>query len=325
MAELGDAPPPAARDASPHGGRGRDDKDTWRSRLRAMDRYRFTVTRPVAVLMVFFAVMVFGLFSARMLPVNLMPDISYPKLTVRTEYEGAAPAEVENDIARPLEEVLGVVTGVTRISSVSRAGYADVILEFTWDTEMSEANQDVLEKLDLIKPNLPDEIKTPLILRYDPSLDPVLVLSLVGEGEAYDGDSGLKSLRRVADREVRRLLEPVDGVASVKIRGGLEEEIHVDLDEDALRRTGISSQDVISRLEAENINLAGGSMREGRTRYLIRTVNEFDELDDIRELVVATRPGRDVLQRHNAAGDNGHADPEVITPHHGPHARMIEV
>jgi HAE1 family hydrophobic/amphiphilic exporter-1 len=303
----------------------RSEKETWRSRLRAMDRYRFTVTRPVAVLMVFFAVMVFGLFSARMLPVNLMPDISYPKLTVRTEYEGAAPAEVENDIARPLEEVLGVVTGVTRISSVSRAGYADVILEFTWDTEMSEANQDVLEKLDLIKPNLPDEIKTPLILRYDPSLDPVLVLSLVGEGEAYDGDSGLKSLRRVADREVRRLLEPVDGVASVKVRGGLEEEIQVELDEDALRRTGISSKDVISRLEAENINLAGGSMREGRTRYLIRTVNEFDELDDIRELVVATREGRDVLLQHIATVDYGHADREVITRIDGREAVMIEV
>jgi HAE1 family hydrophobic/amphiphilic exporter-1 len=307
---------------------------SWQQRLRSMDRFGFTVTRPVAVLMVFFAVMVFGLFSARMLPVNLMPDISYPKLTVRTEYEGAAPAEVENDVARPLEEVLGVVTGVTRISSVSRAGYADVILEFTWDTEMSEANQDVLEKLDLIKPSLPDEIKTPLILRYDPSLDPVLVLSLVGqapaEGEqdgqdAYAGDSGLKSLRRVADREVRRLLEPIDGVASVKVRGGLEEEIHVDLDEDALRRTGISSKDVITRLESENINLAGGSMREGRTRYLIRTVNEFDELDDIRDLVVASRQGRDVLLRHIAVVDYGHKDREVITRIDGREAVMIEV
>jgi hydrophobic/amphiphilic exporter-1 (mainly G- bacteria), HAE1 family len=298
---------------------------TWRTRLRAMDRYRFTVTRPVAVLMVFFAVMVFGLFSVRMLPVNLMPDISYPKLTVRTEYEGAAPAEVENDVARPLEEVLGVVTGVTRISSISRAGYADVILEFTWDTEMSKANQDVLEKLDLIKPNLPDDIKAPLILRYDPSLDPVLVLSLVGVTDAYAGDSGLKSLRRVADREVRRLLEPVDGVASVKVRGGLEEEIHVELDEDALRRTGISSRDVIARLEAENINLAGGSMREGRTRYLIRTVNEFDELDDIRKLVVATREGRDVLLRHIAVVDYGHADREVVTRIDGREAVMIEV
>jgi hydrophobic/amphiphilic exporter-1 (mainly G- bacteria), HAE1 family len=301
----------------------------WQQRLRSMDRFRFTVTRPVAVLMVFFAVMVFGLFSARMLPINLMPDISYPKLTVRAEYEGAAPAEVENDVARPLEEVLGVVTGVTRISSVSRAGYADVILEFTWDTKMSEANQDVLEKLDLIKPNLPDEIKTPLILRYDPSLDPVLVLSLSsessGKGEAYGGVAGLKALRRVADREVRRLLEPIDGVASVKVRGGLEEEIHVALDEGALRRTGISSKDVINRLESENINLAGGSMREGRTRYLIRTVNEFTELDDIRDLVVASREGRDVLLRHIAIVDYGYKDREVITRIDGREAVMIEV
>lgn len=298
---------------------------SWQDRLRAMDRFRFTVTRPVAVLMVFFAVMVFGLFSATMLPINLMPDISYPKLTVRTEYEGAAPAEVETDVARPLEEVLGVVTGVTRISSVSRAGYADVILEFTWDTSMTEANQDVLEKLDLVKANLPEEVKAPLILRYDPSLDPVLVMSLSGEGEKYEGVAGLKALRRVADREVRRLLEPVDGVASVKVRGGLEEEIHVELDEDSLRRTGISSQDVISRLESENINLAGGSMREGRTRYLIRTVNEFDELDDIRELVVASRGGRDVLLRHIAKVDYGYKDREVITRIDGSEAVMIEV
>jgi HAE1 family hydrophobic/amphiphilic exporter-1 len=295
------------------------------ARLRAMDRYRFTVTRPVAVLMVFLAVIVFGGFSATMLPVNLMPDISYPKLTVRTEYEGAAPAEVENDVARPLEEVLGVVTGVTRISSISRAGYADVVLEFTWDTDMSEANQDVLEKLDLIKPNLPEEIKAPLILRYDPSLDPVLVLSLAGTTDAYDGVAGLKALRRIADRDVRRLLEPIEGVASVKVRGGLEEEIHVELDEDALRRTGISSADVITRLEAENINLAGGSMREGRTRYLIRTVNEFDDLDDIRELVVGSNSGRDILLRHIAKVEFGYEDREVITRIDGNEAVMIEV
>ncbi|MEZ4430728.1 MAG: efflux RND transporter permease subunit, partial [Nannocystaceae bacterium] len=136
--------------------------------LRSMERFRFTVTRPVAVLMVFFAVMVFGFFSAFRLPLNLMPDISYPRLTVRTEYPGAAPAEVENNVSRPLEEFLGVVTGLTRISSVSRGGYSDVILEFAWDTDMDDANQDVLEKLDAVKPGLPEEIKQPLILRYDP-------------------------------------------------------------------------------------------------------------------------------------------------------------
>jgi len=152
--------------------------------------------------MVFLAVMVFGGFSARLLPVNLMPEISYPKLTVRTEYPGAAPAEVENDVARPLEEQLGVVTGLTSLSSVSTSGNCDVVLEFTWDTDMDDANQNVLEKLDLVVPSLPDGTNQPLILRYDPSPDPVMVLSLSGSGERFEGVGGLKYLRRISERSI---------------------------------------------------------------------------------------------------------------------------
>ena len=297
----------------------------WEARTRAMDRYRFTTTRPVAVLMVFLAVIVFGWFSARLLPLNLMPDISYPRLTVRTEYPGAAPAEVENNVSRPMEEILGVVTGLTKISSASRGGYSDVVLEFAWDTDMDEANQDVLEKLDAIKPVLPTEVKQPLILRYDPTLDPVLTLSLSGEGEAFVGIPGLKYLRRIADRDVRRLLEPIEGVAAVKIKGGLEEEIQVRLIEDQLRRTNISVQTVINRLQAENINLAGGSMRDGRTRYLVRTVNEFRDLDDIRGLVIVSKDGRDIKLRDLAEVDSGFKDRDVITRVNGREAVEIEV
>jgi HAE1 family hydrophobic/amphiphilic exporter-1 len=295
------------------------------ARLKSMDRFRFTVTRPVAVLVVFFAVMVFGLFSAQMLPLNLMPEISYPKLTVRTEYAGAAPAEVENDVARPLEEALGVVAGVTRISSISRAGYCDVVMEFTWDSDMDDANQDVLEKIDQVKPVLPDEVNQPLILRYDPTLDPVLVLALTGDEEVFKGVDGLKALRRIGDREVRRLLEPVEGVAAVKVKGGLEEEIQVELDEDALRRTGVGIATVISRLQAENVNLAGGSMREGRTRYLIRTVNEFVDLEDLRELVIVSREGRDIKLRHLATVQHGYKDRDVVTHIDGGRAIEIEI
>ncbi|MBA3546039.1 MAG: efflux RND transporter permease subunit [Nannocystis sp.] len=297
----------------------------WQARTRAMDRYRFTTTRPVAVLMVFLAVIVFGWFSARLLPLNLMPDISYPRLTVRTEYPGAAPAEVENNVSRPMEEILGVVTGLTKISSASRGGYSDVVLEFAWDTDMDEANQDVLEKLDAIKPVLPTEVKQPLILRYDPTLDPVLTLSLSGEGEAFVGIPGLKYLRRIADRDVRRLLEPIEGVAAVKIKGGLEEEIQVRLIEDQLRRTNISVQTVINRLQAENINLAGGSMRDGRTRYLVRTVNEFRDLDDIRGLVIVSKDGRDIKLRDLAEVDAGYKDRDVVTRVNGREAVEIEV
>ncbi len=302
-----------------------EDPLAWAARTRAMERFRFTVTRPVAVLMVFCAVIVFGAFSIRLLPLNLMPDISYPRLTVRTEYPGAAPAEVENNVSRPMEEILGVVTGLTRISSISRGGYSDVVLEFAWDTDMDEANQDVLEKLDAIKPNLPTEVKQPLILRYDPTLDPVLTLSLSGEGDAFTGIDGLKYLRRIADRDVRRLVEPIEGVAAVKIKGGLEEEIEVRLLEEQLRRTNIGVDSVIRRLQAENINLAGGSMRDGKTRYLVRTVNEFRDLDDIRGLVVVSREGRDVKLRDIAEIRAGYKDRDVITRVDGRESVEIEV
>jgi HAE1 family hydrophobic/amphiphilic exporter-1 len=307
------APPPGARPG------GSADVE------RLIQRFAFTASRPVAVAMVFLAILVFGAFSARMLPLSLMPDISYPKLTVRTDYEGAAPAEVENNVSRPLEEVLGVVTGVTRIESVSRAGYSDVILEFGWDTDMDDANQDVLEILDQITPSLPDGVDQPLILRYDPTLDPVLTLSLEGNGDRYAGEGGLGRLRRVADQEVRRLLEPVEGVAAVRIKGGLEEQISVELDEGQLRRTGIGIDTVMQRLSAENINLAGGQLEDGRTRYLVRTVNEFRDLADIGEIVITRSNDRDVRLRDLATVSASHKDREVITRVDGVEAVEVEV
>ena len=201
---------------------------------QAQKRFGFTVSRPVAVMVIFLTGLVFGTFSLLRLPVNLMPALNYPKITVRAEYPGAAPAEVENDVARPLEEVMGVIAGVTKISSIARPNGADIVMEFGWATNMKDATTDVLEKLDMARGALPDQVKTPTILRYDPNLDPILVLSLSGDAPAYEGEAGAVALRKVGEREVKRLLEPLAGVASVKIRGGLSEEMHVDLDEDAL-------------------------------------------------------------------------------------------
>src|SRR6185503_14583433 len=180
----------------------------------------FTTTRPVAVLMVFLSAVVFGFFSFKRLPVNLMPELNYPTLTVRTEYPGAAPEEVENEISRPIEEALGVVGGLNKISSISRAGMSDVVLEFVWGTDTSKATQEALEKLELVF--LPREAERPLLLHFDPSL------------------------------------EPIKGVAAVRVRGGLEEEYHVLLNKEALQRSGLSIQTVIDRLRQENINVAGG-------------------------------------------------------------------
>ncbi len=283
----------------------------------------FTTRRPVAITMVFVAAVVFGYFSYGRLPVNLMPEMSYPTITVRTEYPGSAPEEVENDVSRPVEEALGVVGGLRRISSISRSGVSDVVLEFTWDTEMSEAIQDSLEKLDLIF--LPSEAERPLILRFDPSLDPVMELSLSGSGDRYEGEEGLRRLRRIADLQIKRALEPIKGVAAVRVRGGLEEEIHVLLDETELRRTGLSIQTVINRLAQENINLAGGTLTEGRTEYMVRTLNEYENLTQIEDTIVARFEGRDVRIRDIGEVRRAHKEREILTRTNGLESVQLDI
>ncbi len=283
----------------------------------------FSTRRPVAVLMVFLAVVVFGFFSYSRLPVTLMPELSYPTLTVRTEYPGSAPEEVENDISRPVEEALGVISGLTRISSISRAGVSDVVLELSWDTDMSDAIQDTLEKLDLVF--LPPEAERPLILRFDPSLDPVLELSLSGRGERFAGEEGLRTLRRISELQVRRALEPIKGVAAVRLRGGLEEEIEVLVDDESLRRTGLSIQRVIDRLRQENVNVAGGTIKEGRTEYMVRTLNEYKNLDQIRDTVVARLDGRDIRLHDVARVKMGHKEREILTRTDGGESVQIDI
>ncbi len=193
------------------------------------------------------AIAVFGWVSYDRLPLNLMPDISYPSLTVRTDAPGMAPEEVENLISRPIEQALGVVGNLEGISSVSRAGLSDVVLEFGWDTEMDQAMQKVREKLDRI--HLPELIEKPLILRYDPTLDPIMRLGLYGVEDRF-------LLRRVAKDEIKRELERLKGIAAARVRGGLEEEIRVELKESMLATMGLSIQDVNRRLQ--------GKARRGR-------------------------------------------------------------
>ena len=286
-------------------------------------RATFITTRPVAILMVVMAAVVFGWLSYRRLPVTLMPELTYPTITVRTEYPGAAPEEVENDVSRPIEEQVGVIGGLKRLSSISRAGVSDVVLEFAWDTEMSEATQSVLEKLDLVF--LPEEAERPLILHYDPSLDPVIELSLSGRGERFEGEAGLRRLRRLADLRIKKELEPIKGVAAVRVRGGLEEEIHVLLDEDALLRTGLSIQRVIDRLAQENINVAGGMLKEGRIEYLVRTLNEFEDIGQIEDMILVQLDGRDVRVRDIGRVASSHKEREIVTRADGGESIQVEI
>jgi len=267
--------------------------------------------RRVTVGMVTLTFVLFGVIALFDLKVNLLPDLSYPTLTVRTEYTGAAPSEVENLITEPVEEGVGVVKNLRRLRSVSRTGQSDVILEFAWGTDMDRAGIDVRDKLELLR--LPLEADKPVLLRFDPSTEPVMRLGLVGKTDAQGFDiAELKDLRRFADETLKKRLEPVDGVAAVKVSGGLEDEVQVLLDPQRLAQLNLTPARVIDRLKQENINISGGAIDEGNQRYLVRTVNQFASVEQMQELLVAVEQGVPVRLRDVASVAQSYKEREAI-------------
>ncbi len=253
----------------------------------------FSTRRRVTVAMFWLTMFLFGVLALMNLKVNLLPDLSYPTLTVRTEYTGAAPAEIETLISEPAEEALGVVKNLRKLKSVSRTGQSDVVLEFAWGTDMDQASLEVRDKMEVLQ--LPLEAKPPVLLRFNPSTEPIMRLVLAAKpGVDAAGDEAqalrrLTELRRFADDDLKKKLEPVDGVAAVKVGGGLEDEVQVDIDQQKIAQMGLSIDGVIQRLQQENINVSGGRLEEGSQRYLVRTVNQFASIDEMREMLVTTR------------------------------------
>ena len=269
----------------------------------------FAVRRRVTVLMFTVAVLLFGLVSLARLKLNLLPDLSYPTLTIRTELPGAAPLEVESLVTRPIEEAVSIIRNVRQVRSVSRSGQSDVVLEFAWGTNMDLAGIDVREKVDLLQ--LPLEAKRPLLLRFDPSTEPVMRLAFLDAGSA--AEDRLKVLRRYAEDRLKPDLESVEGAAAVKVSGGYEDEVQVRVDQQKLAQLGLASGAVAQRLKQENVNLSGGRLEQGTQRFLVRTLNEFATVEDMANAIVAMKGGHPVYLRDVASVSRGHKDREAIT------------
>ena len=303
------------------------------------------VKRPVTVWMFTFAVILFGMVSLSRLAINLLPELSYPTLTIRTDYIGAAPGEIEQLVSKPIEETIGVVKGVVKgvhtVTSTSKADHSDVLLEFEWGTDMDLASLEVREKLDTLQ--LPLDIKKPLLLRFNPSLDPVMRFGLGGvtvlkpmktENTTKSKDSqqvekskdsqqialtdqGIKALRLYAEEQIKRQLESVEGVASVKVGGGLENEIQVLVDQQKTSQLNITVKEIIKRLKDENVNSSGGRVKDGSQEYLVRTLNQFQTLDDIRNLFIANREGKNIRLGDIATVQDAHKEPTSMNRFNG--------
>jgi len=289
--------------------------------------------RRVTIIMMMTAIVLFGMVSLSRLNLNLLPDISYPTLTIRAELTGAAPVEIENLLTKPIEEAVGVVRNVRLVRSVSRSGQADVTIEFLWGTDMDLAGVDIREKLDVLF--LPLEASRPLLLRFDPSSEPIVRLGLlckpewtIPESTDEDGvvtpavtktdpecgsEARLKALRRLAEDRIKSELEAEEGTAAVKVSGGLEDEIQIRVDQQKLSQLGISIGQIAARIRTENVNLSGGRLEEGNQRFLVRTLNEFQSIDEFRDAIVAYVADRPVYLRDVATVEQGYKDREAIT------------
>ena len=268
---------------------------------------RIAVDRPVTVYMFYFAVILLGAVSLRELAVDLLPDISYPRLSVITNYTGVAPEEIETLITAPLESAVSRIPGLRRVESVSKEGISFLTLEFDWGTDMDFTMLHTREQLDNAKDRFPEDAGSPTIIPLDPQSRPIMTLAL-------SGDRTLLELKELAEELIKPRLEQIEGVGSAEITGGVEREIQVEADPQKLALYGLTIETVAARVDAFNRNLQGGTIRKGTFKYALRVVGEFESLDEIGEIgLLVTKEGGVVRLRDVATVSDGIKERQGMT------------
>ncbi len=269
--------------------------------------------------MLFFAVALLGVISFVRLPIDLLPDVAYPRLVIYTTYPDVGPAEVERFVTERIERQVARVPGVERLESVSREGVSLVTLRFAWGTDMDFAVLNVREQLDNLRDNLPELSSRPVVLRTDPNSEPIMAVSVAG-------GSDLASLKDLAESVFKRRLEQIDGVAEAALVGGLEREIHVEVNPRLLESYGFTIAAIRAALDAANQSAPGGNIRRGRYRYALRTLGEFQSVEEIANVPLGrsqldTSGTRNlVLLRDVAVVEDGFRDRESIARYNGEEA-----
>jgi len=254
---------------------------------------RAAVQRPIFTVMVVLIVILLGIISLLRLPIDLMPDISYPTVSVSCIYENAGPEEIEELITRPIEEAMSAVPGVEEVTSVSVEGQSTVRVTFTWGTDLDAAANDMRDRLDRVMQRLPEEADRPTLRKFDLASFPILSL---GASSRLDP----VQTRQIIENQVKYRLERVPGVAAVDIRGGLEREIHVNLDPAKINALAIPLDQIISYIREGNVNIPAGTIEKGNFEVTIRTPGEYTDLKQLEDTVIAIRQGVAIALREIA-------------------------
>ena len=260
-----------------------------------------SVKRPIATTMVFLIIIVLGIMSFRYLPVDLLPPIEYPQLTVNTEYPNVGPEEIEKIITQRVENAIAGIPGVEKVRSSSSEGRSRVTLEFAQGSDIDVAANEVRAALDRLRSNLPPEAEPPRIWKFDPNNFPVIIVGA-------NSDMNLQELTQVLEREVTKRFEQISGVGSIDIWGGVYKEVHVELKRDRLIASGLSSVQVRQAIANENVNLPGGNVNQGVQQLYVRTLGEYKSLDQISNTIITMVDGKPIRVKDVAEVRWGYED-----------------
>ena len=251
---------------------------------------RIAIARPVTMFMISGIIILLGGISLTRLPVDLLPDVSYPTVSVRVNYPGVGPQEIEQILTRPIEQAVGAVAGLEQINSTSAEGSTNVRLSFAWGTDLNEAMDDLRTRLDRVRGRLPEDADALTIFRQDSNAQPIMSLGIEG---SYDR----VTLREMAENQIGPRLERVNGVAAVTTSGGLRRQIHVQLSKEKVAALDLPVERIATLLRSENQNTPLGEVYQGDRTYLLRSQSQFQNLDEIRNLVLMTRGGVPIYMR----------------------------
>ena len=271
----------------------------------------YSVSRRLATSAIVLALVVLGLYGLWRLPVDFLPDVTYPLVKVQIKWPGATPEEIDTDIADPVERLMATVDNLDSLESTSRTGLYALNVNFDYGTDTDVAFQDVQAALTRAKPDLPDNAEEPFVFKADPSQLPVMQVAISSKRW------GPVRVREWADNWLQDRVLAVKGVAGTEIVGGLEREIRIQLDVAAIEKYGLGLATVLQKLREENVEKTGGRVTVGSREIIARTTGKFDSLDDIRSVLIA-RSGQNKIHLADIAEvRDAHEDVRVVTRFNG--------
>lgn len=274
----------------------------------------FAVKRPASMIIIIAAIIVMGFFNLSKIPVDLLPQMDLPVAAVMTSYTGAGPEEVESQVSKPLEDALATLSNVDEIQSISNAGSSTLIITFDWGTNMDSAMMDIRDKMGLIEKYLPDGAEKPMLIKIDPNMMPVIQMTMGSD------TLPLSELQSIAENVIEPRLSRISEVASVTITGGIEKEIKVEVNPVKLENYGLNLSQVTQFLRSENFNMSDGTISYGERDYFVRSLQEFESIEDIKDVALLTNSGNTVYLKDIADISYSHKDISQITRVNGENA-----